>query len=117
MANYGNKNQYMPKASEELHDTKKAHTYQVKGSYDNKQGTLLVWIYDNITGGEFEENYTQNHFQNMQIFNVAKVVIDAINDTMKGGTPLYTIQEFNGFAYLSVNGAQIPALALPPKKN
>merc|ERR1719384_633527 len=65
--NYGIKNQYHPKSSEELYDQRKAHIYQMKGSFDAEKGVLNVYVYDAMTKNEWEENFTQKNFQNLQL--------------------------------------------------
>eukprot|EP00486_Rosalina_sp_Unknown_P002266 CAMPEP_0201577098 /NCGR_PEP_ID=MMETSP0190_2-20130828/23322_1 /ASSEMBLY_ACC=CAM_ASM_000263 /TAXON_ID=37353 /ORGANISM="Rosalina sp." /LENGTH=133 /DNA_ID=CAMNT_0048008773 /DNA_START=5 /DNA_END=406 /DNA_ORIENTATION=- len=115
-SNYGSKNQYHPKASQELFDKKKAHTWQIKGNFDGKQGRLNIYIYDATTSKEYEQYFTQQSFQNLKLFDVAKKTIDAINTTMNGGIPMCTIQEWQGMAYLTIQGGQIPTLALPAKQ-
>ena len=117
-SNYGQKNQYMPKQSEEVFDKRKAHTYQIKGSFDGQKGRLNIYVYDATTGKEFEQYFTQKSFQNLKLFDVAKITINAINTTMNGGKPLCTVKEWNGMLYLEVQsqGNQIPALAIPAKQ-
>eukprot|EP01084_Bolivina_argentea_P235711 396544_1 len=114
--NYGQKNQYHPKAKQELYEDKKAHVYSMRGTYDSKQGKLNIFVFDQMNGNEWEQYFTQNAFKNMKLFDVAKQTIDSINSTMNGGVPLVTIQEWNGIAYLTVQGGKIPTLALPKKQ-
>merc|ERR1712244_96660 len=105
--NYGIKNQYHPKSSEELYDQRKAHIYQMKGSFDAEKGVLNVYVYDAMTKNEWEENFTQKNFQNLQLSEVGKATIEAINTTMKGGgTPMVTVREWNNFAYITFTSQQ-----------
>ena len=107
-------NQYMPKAHQELSDTRKAHVYSIRGTLD--QGIFTVYVYDQMTKNEFEQKFNQQNFPNMKLFDIAKAVVDAINSTMNGsGSPSITCREWNGMAFVTVLGGEIPTLALPPK--
>eukprot|EP01083_Nonionella_stella_P056073 147855_1 len=113
--NYGDKNQYMPKASEELYDQRKAHIYQLKGTFDKEKSILTLYIYDSMTHNEWEEKFYQKNFQNFNITDVAKQTVDAINTSMGGGAPMVSVQEYNEYAYVTVTGSQLPSFALPRK--
>eukprot|EP00483_Globobulimina_turgida_P004933 UN04942 len=73
---------------------------------------------DNETNpSAFEQQFTQSHFPNIKLFDVAKTVVDAINNTMqnKPNAPKITCKEWNGMAFISVIGSHIPTLAISPK--
>eukprot|EP01083_Nonionella_stella_P083705 231512_1 len=106
-------NQYHPKAHQELTDTRKAHVYSIRGTLD--KGTFSVFVFDQMTRNEFEQQFTQENFPNLKLYDIAKTVVDSINTTMAGGPPMITCKEWNGMAFVTVLGGQIPTLALPPK--
>ena len=106
-------NPYSPQAHSEIKEKKKAHVYTMRANLD--KGKFKVYVYDQMTGDEFEETFIQSNFNNIKLFDVAKKTIDSINTTMSGGPPCVTVQQWNGIAYLTVVGGQIPSLALKKK--
>eukprot|EP01083_Nonionella_stella_P094637 265588_1 len=94
----------------------KDKVYKIRAEFNND--TFTVSIEDDATiPNKFEQQFTQNHFPNIKLFDVAKTVVDAINNTIqdKPNAPKVTCKEWNGMAFVSIMGSNIPTLALIPK--
>eukprot|EP00483_Globobulimina_turgida_P005236 UN05246 len=84
---------------------------------------LLIEVYDSIQGNKYRNEFAQNDFPLYAIYDVAKILVDAINSSKAGrhshaisvnGFKPISISEYGQWCYLTVNGTQIPSFALRP---
>eukprot|EP00483_Globobulimina_turgida_P002188 UN02190 len=89
--------------------------YNIRAELNNNIFTVMMS--DEGNPNKYEQQFTQSHFPNMELFDVARTVVDAINNTIKNtaGAPKIACKEFNGMAYVSVSGSMIGTLVLSPK--
>eukprot|EP00483_Globobulimina_turgida_P001223 UN01225 len=95
---------------------RKEKVYNIRAEL-NKDIFTVMMEDDQCDPNKYEQQFTQSHFPNMKLFDVASTVVDAINNTIKNkaGAPKIICKEFNGMAYVSVSGSLIGTLVLSPK--
>ncbi len=85
-----------------------AHMYTMTAHFE--MNILIVEVYDSIQGNRFRNEFVQRDFTMYPIFDVAKILVDAINSTqsnkntisINGFKPI-SISEYGKWCYLTVN--------------
>eukprot|EP01084_Bolivina_argentea_P262158 443273_1 len=91
--------------------------YSIRAAFNKDIFTMLM-VDDEINPNEFERKFTQDDFPTMRLFDVAKMIVDAINNTQQSEckSPYIYCYEWKDMAFVTVLGTSIPTLILSPKK-
>ena len=91
--------------------------YSIRAELDNDIFTVSA-VDDQSPPNRFIQAFTQNNFPNHELFHVAQTVVNAIKNSVQSepnpNEPTITCIECGGYACLTVLGAEIHTLALPP---
>eukprot|EP01084_Bolivina_argentea_P216337 367566_1 len=114
-------NPYRPKTQQEVQTVEKRHIYNISAHFD--KDVLCIEVFDAIQRTQFRNEFNQSCFPHMNVRNVAKELIDAVNLLCVGkhdnnvsdneSHPI-NIYEYNHWCYLTVNGTKLPSFALRP---